>query len=61
MVFRKSFSWRNFMENSRIGLGPEQPGNRIIDKKDIEVDSRKVRPFDSTLGMFYDEFEDEEV
>lgn len=48
-------------EMFRIGLGPEQPGNRIIDKKDIEVDSRKVRPFDSTRGMFYDEFEDEEV
>ena len=53
----EEISWKN----SRIGLGPEQPGNRIIDKKDIEVDSRKVRPFDSTWGMFYDEFEDEEV
>lgn len=53
----EEISWKN----SRIGLGPEQPGNRIIDKKDIEVDSRKVCPFDSTWGMFYDEFEDEEV
>ena len=51
----EEISWKN----SRTGLGPEQPGNRIIDKKDIEVDSRKVRPFDSTWGMFYDEFEDE--
>lgn len=47
-------SWKN----SRVGLRDGQPGDRIIAKSDIELDSKKVRPFDSTWGMYYDEFDD---
>lgn len=50
----EELSWKN----SRVGLGDKQPGNRLIEKSDIELDARKVRPFDSTWGMYYDEFDD---
>ncbi|MCD7894821.1 MAG: DUF4065 domain-containing protein [Erysipelotrichaceae bacterium] len=50
----KEISWKN----SRIGLKNNQPGNRIINKSDIAIDARKVRPFDYVWGMYYDEFDD---
>lgn len=44
--------------NSRKGLSANDPGNVIMKKQDIAEDSKKVRPFDSQWGMYYDEFDD---
>lgn len=47
-------SWRN----SRIGLNESSRGNRDILLDDIREDAKKVRPFDYTWGMYFDEFDD---
>lgn len=47
-------SWKN----SRIGLSETDYGSRDLDLKDIMEDAKKVRPFDSTWGMYYDEFDE---
>lgn len=52
----EEISWKN----SRIGLSERARGNRTIDISDIEKDAEKVRPFDHTWGMYYDEFDDYE-
>lgn len=49
-------SWKN----SRRGLSERDRGNKDISIDDIREDSKKVRPFDYTWGMYYDEFEDAE-
>ena len=46
-------SWKN----SRVGLEPYQNGNKELSIEDIREDAKKVRPFDSTWGMYYDEFD----
>ena len=50
----KEESW----QNSRKGLREYENGNRILSLEDIRKDAEKVRPFDYTWGMYYDEFED---
>jgi uncharacterized phage-associated protein len=50
----EEISWKN----SRVGLRDNQPGDRILEKEDIKLDAKKVRPFDSVWGMYYDEFDD---
>lgn len=47
-------SWKN----SRNGLLRTDRGNHTISLADIKEDAKKVRPFDHTWGMYYDEFED---
>lgn len=49
------------MENVRKGIPNGQNGNRKISLDDIRKDAEKVRPYDSTWDMYYDEFEDAEV
>lgn len=50
----QEISWKN----SRIGLKNKERGNREINIEDIRKDAQKIRPFDYTWGMYYDEFED---
>ena len=50
----QELSWKN----SRRGLLSKDRGSREISIDDIKEDSKKVRPFDYTWGMYYDEFED---
>lgn len=45
---------------SREGLKPHERGNKPLKIDDIREDAKKVRPFDSTWGMYYDEFPDSE-
>lgn len=45
-------------QNSRKGLGPNDPGNEELKLEDIRQDAKKVRLFDHTWGMYYDEFMD---
>ena len=52
----EEISWRN----SRMGLNPNDRGNRKLNLDDIKKDAEKVRPFDYTWGMYYDEFDDYE-
>lgn len=52
----EELSWKN----SRIGLLPNERGNREICVDDIRKDAQKVRPFDYVWGMYYDEFDDVE-
>lgn len=47
--------------NSRKGLGSEDNGSVEISIEDIKKDAEKVRPYDHTWDMYYDEFEDAEV
>ena len=49
----EEISWKN----SRIGLESYQNGNKELSIEDIKEDAKKVRPFDSTWGMYYDEFD----
>lgn len=49
-------SWRN----SRIGLAPDENGNRLLKLEDIREDAKKVRPYDHIWDMYYDEFDDYE-
>lgn len=44
--------------NSRIGLAPEENGDRVLKIEDIQEDAKKVRPYDHVWDMYYDEFED---
>lgn len=53
----KETSWRN----ARKGIAPGQNGDRRILPEDIKKDAAKVRPYDSTYDMYYDEFDDAEV
>lgn len=54
----REYSWKH----SREGLHDDDRGKRDLLIEDIKVDAEKVRPFDCTWGMYYDEFEDlEEV
>lgn len=53
----KEISWMN----SRIGIPEGQHGNNKLKLEDIRKDAEKVRPYDSTWDMYYDEFEDAEV
>lgn len=53
-LFHQELSWKN----SRRGLLSKDRGSREISIDDIKEDSKKVRPFDYTWGMYYDEFED---
>ena len=50
----KELSWKN----SRKNLSSEQNSNVKIKIQDIIKDSEKIRPYDSTWDMYYDEFED---
>lgn len=47
-------------QNARVGLSPEDNGNRILDINDIKNDAKKIRPYDHVWDMYYDEFGDEE-
>lgn len=47
-------SWKN----SRKGKGPKSPGKVPLKIEDIRKDAEKVRPFDYTWGMYYDQFDD---
>lgn len=47
-------SWKN----ARIGLAPNENGNRPLSLEDIRKDSEKVRPYDHVWDMYYDEFDD---
>lgn len=53
----KEYSW----QQSRVGLSVKQRGNRHLSVDDIRIDAKKVKPFDSDWGMYYDDFEDDEV
>lgn len=44
--------------NARKGLAEGENGNRVIRLEDIREDAKKVRPYDHTWDMYYDEFED---
>lgn len=46
--------------NSRKGLAPNEPSNIDLKESDIQKDAQKVRPFDHTWGMYYDEFDNAE-
>lgn len=49
-------SWKN----SRKNLLPYENGDNLISMEDIREDAKKVRPYDSTWDMYFDEFEDAE-
>lgn len=49
-------SWKK----SRKGLSCKEIGSRNIQTDDIREDAKKIRPFDYTWGMYYDEFDDYE-
>jgi uncharacterized phage-associated protein len=53
----KEQSWKN----ARIGLSPEENGNKKLSLEDIRQDSQKIRPYDHVWDMFYDEFEDSAI
>ena len=48
--------WRK----SRIGLSENERGDVVIPLEDIRTDADKVRLYDSTWGMYIDEFDDAE-
>lgn len=50
-------SWKN----ARKGIPAGQNGSKKLSLNDIRKDSEKIRPYDSTWDMYYDEFEDAEV
>lgn len=50
----KESSWIN----SRIGLAPEENGNKKLSVSDIKNDAKKVRPYDHVWDMYYDEFDE---
>ena len=45
-------------QRSREGLSVNSRGNKNINIEDIREDAKKIRPFDHTWGMYYDEFDD---
>lgn len=46
-------------KKSRIGLKDTDHGNKVMPVEDIMIDAKKVRLYDSTWGMYLDEFDDE--
>lgn len=50
-------SWRN----SRKGLAEGENGDAELLIEDIREDAKKIRPYDATYDMYYDEFDDMEV
>ena len=48
--------WRK----SRIGLSENERGDVVIPLEDIRIDAANVRLYDSTWGMYIDEFDDAE-
>ena len=52
----REISW----QNSRRGLGLNDRGNQPLLLEDIREDAKKVKPFDSVWGMYYEDFDDEE-
>lgn len=53
----QELSWKN----ARIGLLAGANGDKIMSIEDIRCDAKKVRPYDHTWDMYYDEFEDLEA
>lgn len=53
----KEYSWNK----SREGLTKTENGKNDILIENIRIDAKKVKPFDYTWGMYYDDFEDIEV
>ena len=47
-------------QNARKGLTKDENGDVLLIIDDIRKDAEKVRPYDSTYDMYYDEFEDAE-
>ena len=56
-ISHEELSW----QNSRKGMHEDENGNRPLLLEDIRKDAEKVRPYDSTWDMYYDEFDDLEV
>ena len=54
MIYHIKNSWKQ----ARIGIRENENGSRTIKIEDIREDAKKVRPYDSTYDMYYDEFED---
>ena len=52
----QEISW----QKSRKGLGLNDRGNQPLLLEDIREDAKKVKPFDSVWGMYYEDFDDEE-
>ncbi len=50
-------SWKN----ARKGLAGGENGDALMLIDDIRKDAEKVRPYDATYDMYYDEFDDMEV
>lgn len=55
-ISHQEISW----QKSREGLGENEHGNRVLVIDDIREDAKKVKPFDSVWGMYYEDFDDEE-
>lgn len=55
-ISHREISWRN----SRIGLGERDHGSQQLALDDIREDAKKVKPYDSVWGMYYEDFDDEE-
>lgn len=53
-ISHDEISWKN----SRMGLNSHDRGSRELQKDDIKEDAKKIRPFDYTWGMYYDELDD---
>lgn len=56
-ISHNELSWKN----SRKGLAEGENGDVLLLLDDIRKDAEKVRPYDSTYDMYYDEFDDVEV
>lgn len=52
----KELSW----QNARKGIPEGQNGSNILQLEDIRKDAQKVRPYDATWDMYYDEFDNAE-
>jgi len=55
-ITHAEISW----QKARVGLQDGENGNVELQLSDIEEDAKKVRPYDSTWDMYYDEFDDVE-
>lgn len=47
-------------QNARKGFAKDENGDVLLMIDDIRKDAEKVRPYDTTYDMYYDEFEDAE-
>jgi len=56
-ISHKELSW----QNARKGLAEGENGDVLLLLDDIRKDAEKVRPYDTTYDMYYDEFDDVEV